>query len=154
MSQGFVLRPYRPEVDFEGMFTVTREIVALTPHEEARRELREYPNKELAAVVLETEGQIVGFCSATYPYWNRIGIMDYLVVAPAHRGKGLGKRLVRAVEAMIVVAGVRRICVQTISWNTDAVRFYERLGYTRLGSLPAYFDDEHEMVWLDRALER
>ena len=61
--------------------------------------------------------------------------------------------LVRAVEAMVMMAGMRRICVQTISWNTDGIRFYERLGYTLRGHLPGYFDDEHEMVWLDRSLE-
>jgi ribosomal protein S18 acetylase RimI-like enzyme len=153
MSDEFTIRPYRPEADFEGMFAVTREIVGLSPLEEARRELREYPAKEIAAVVLERAQKIVGFCSATYPYWNRICIMDYLVVAPEHRGKGLGERLVRAVEAMVMVTGMRRICVQTISWNTDGIRFYERLGYALRGSLPGYFDDEHEMVWLDRSLE-
>lgn len=149
------IRRYAPRRDFEGMFRVTREIVSLAPYREARKELAEYPRKTTAAFVATgPDGKIVGFCAASYPYWNRVAIIDYLVVAPAHRRQGAGARLVRRVERAAVALGARRICVQTISWNRDGIRFYRRLGYRERARLPGYFDDRHTMVWLDRPLTK
>ena len=34
----------------------------------------------------------------------------------------------------------------------NPLRFYERLGFRILARLPGYFDDEHDLLWLDRAL--
>ena len=147
------LRPYEPDRDFDAMFAIAREIVSVPPFEDARRELLAYPSKSMTALVaVEADGQVVGFCAASHPYWNAVAILDYLVVAQPCRRQGVGERLVRAAEQSLVAAEMRRMCVQTISWNVDAIRFYERLGFRTLARLPAYFDDEHDLVWLDRAL--
>jgi len=147
------IRAFRAESDFEGMFAITREIVGKPPYEAARRELAEYPGKHVVArVAASAGGEIVGFCAATFPYWNDVGIIDYLVVAPAHRCRGLGTALVRDVERELGALGARMVCVQTASWNVDGVRFYERLGYVVRTHMPGYFDDEHELIWLDRRL--
>jgi ribosomal protein S18 acetylase RimI-like enzyme len=47
---------------------------------------------------------------------------------------------------------MRRFCVQTASWNADAIRFYERQGFVLEARLPAYFGDGNDMVWLGRDL--
>jgi ribosomal protein S18 acetylase RimI-like enzyme len=146
-------RPYEPDQDFDSMFAITREIVGMPPFEEARRELLAYPSKSTTALVaVGAEGDAVGFCAASHPYWNAVAILDYLVVARPCRNQGIGARLVRATEQSLLSAEMRRVCVQTISWNEDAIRFYERLGFRTLARLPAYFNDEHDLVWLDRAL--
>ena len=127
------LRPYEPDQDFDAMFAITREIVSTPPFEEARRELLAYPAKSTTALVaVGTDGHVVGFCAASHPYWNAVAILDYLVVARPCRNQGLGARLVRATEQSLLSAEMRRVCVQTISWNVDAIRFYERLGFTVL----------------------
>lgn len=147
------LRPYEPDQDFDAMVAITREIVSLPPFEEARRELLAYPSKSTTALVaVGTDGEVVGFCAASHPYWNAVAILDCLVVARPCRNQGIGARLVRATEQSLLSAEMRRVCVQTISWNVDAIRFYERLGFRTLARLPAYFNDEHDLVWLDRAL--
>ena len=148
------LRRYEPDQDFDAMFAITREIVSTPPFEEARRELQAYPSKSTTALVaVGTDGQVVGFCAASHPYWNAVAILDYLVVAPPYRRQGVGGSLVRATERTLMSADMRRVCVQTISWNVDAIRFYERLGFQTRARLPAYFDDEHDLMWLDRALD-
>lgn len=152
------IRPFDRERDFEGMFAVTREIVSAPPYDLARLELLDYPAKGVVAHVAETEREgVIGFCAASHPYWNAVAILDYLVVAPAHRRKRIGATLVHEVEGGLRAAGMRRVCVQTISWNVDAIRFYERLGYEERARLPRYFDDRLddrlEMVWLDRQLD-
>jgi len=147
------IRAFRPESDFEGMFAITRAIVSAPPYEAARRELAEYPGKRVVArVAASAGGEIVGFCAATFPYWNDVGVIDYLVVAPGRRRRGLGTALVRDVEGALGTFRARRVCVQTAAWNLDAVRFYERLGYEVRARMPGYFDDEHELIWLDRRL--
>lgn len=147
------LRPYEPDQDFDAMFAITREIMSLPPFDEAHRELLAYPSKSTAAfVAVGTDGDVVGFCAASHPYWNAVAILDYLVVAPPCRNQGIGTRLVRATEQSLVSAQMRRVCVQTNSWNLDAIRFYERVGFQTLARLPGYFDDDHDLVWLDRVL--
>ena len=153
-SQRARIRVFDRTRDFEGMFAITREIVSTPPFEVARRELGEYPSKHVVAYVAETDHEgIVGFSAASYPYWNAVAVLDYLVVAPTHRRKRLGAWLVSEVENGLRAAGIRLICVQTISWNVEAIRFYERLGYEVRARLPRYFDDSHEMCWLDRVLD-
>ena len=148
------LRPYEPDRDFDAMFAITREVVGMAPYEEARRELQAYPSKSTTATVaVASDGQVVGFSTASHPYWNAVAILDYLAVAPSCRNQGIGESLVRASEQSLQAMGLRRLCVQTIAWNVDALRFYERLGFRMLARLPGYFDDEHDLIWLDRALE-
>jgi len=152
-SQGARIRVFDRACDFEGMFAITREIVSAPPFDVARRELDEYPSKHVVAYVGEKDpAGVIGFCAASYPYWNAVAILDYLVVALAQRRNRLGTRLVSRVEDDLRAAGMRLICVQTIAWNVEAIRFYERLGYVVRARLPRYFDDHHEMVWLDRTL--
>ncbi len=149
----YSLREYVPANDFEGMFSITREVVSLPPFETARRELSEYPGRDLVAKVAVTpEDTIVGFCAATYPYWDAIALIDYLVVAPDARGGGLGRRLVEAVESDLRSAGIRKAAVTTATWNKDAIRFYERQGYQQRGVFPEYNGPENDLVWLDRSL--
>jgi ribosomal protein S18 acetylase RimI-like enzyme len=151
----FTLRSYAPDADFELMFPLVREIVDRPPYEAARRELHAYPHKELVAhLAVSGIDDVIGFCSATYPYWNAVAIVDYLVVSTAWRRKGVGAALVRATEERLSAAQVRRVCVQTAKWNTAGIRFYEHLGFSATASMPGYFGDEEEltMVWLDKAL--
>lgn len=152
---GVLLRPYDPAADFERVFPIVREIVSGPPYEDARRELVQYPGKELVArVAVAGSGQPVGFCAATFPYWNAVAVVDYLVVAPEWRRRGIGADLAGAVESALRAARLRRVCVQTAAWNADGVRFYERMGYRRRAGLPGYFGDDEAltMVWLDKAL--
>jgi GNAT superfamily N-acetyltransferase len=53
-------------------------------------------------------------------------VVRAVFVAPGWHGRGLGAKLVRAVEAAIAAAGCRRILVPAA---LNAVGFYERLGY-------------------------
>ncbi len=144
------IRTFRAESDFEGMFAITREIVSTPPYDLARRELSEYPRKRVVARVAEdAAGAIVGFCAASFPYWNDVALIDYLVVAPERRRRGLGAELVRAVEREVAAVGARIVCVTTASWNLDAIRFYERVGFTVRARMPEYFGDRNDLVWLD-----
>lgn len=55
-----------------------------------------------------------------------------LVVDEAHRGRGIGARLVAAVEAWALSAGARRVVVRSNILRPRTHAFYERIGYERV----------------------
>jgi ribosomal protein S18 acetylase RimI-like enzyme len=147
------LRPYNQTDDFEGVFAFTREIISEPPYEDARQELASHPLKQtVAEVALTDSGEIIGFCTASYPYWNGVAIMDYLVIKPEWRNRGIGAELVAKVENGLRSAGIRIVTVQTVAWNEAGVRFYERQDYTRRVVFSNYFGESNHMVWLDHSL--
>jgi len=73
-----------------------------------------------------TEGKIVGIVGLE-PF-SGTGLLRSLTVDPAHRGCGLGKRLVRHAEQMASEMNMRELYLLTDS----AQEFFENLGYTRV----------------------
>lgn len=59
--------------------------------------------------------------------------LTYLAVSPARRGRGVGRELVRAFSAAMHDAGHTRFELSVDRDNPDAGRFYERLGFARVG---------------------
>jgi GNAT superfamily N-acetyltransferase len=61
-----------------------------------------------------------------------------LVVDAAHRGKGVGRELVRAVERWARGRGLEQIAVRSATQRAEAHPFYERLGYVCVKTQRAY----------------
>jgi len=59
--------------------------------------------------------------------------LTVLVVAPSARGRGVGRRLVEAIEAWARSKGCARIAVTTALHRAEAHAFYERIGYEHTG---------------------
>jgi GNAT superfamily N-acetyltransferase len=60
-----------------------------------------------------------------------------MLVGRAHRGRGIGTRLLRAAEDAAREIGRTLLTLDTFTGG-DAERFYERLGWTRVGVVPKY----------------
>jgi GNAT superfamily N-acetyltransferase len=67
--------------------------------------------------------------------WNWLHIHN-VWVAEEERGKGLGRRLMLAIEAAAAERGCRHAHLDTFSYQ--ARPFYERLGYRLFGELESY----------------
>jgi GNAT superfamily N-acetyltransferase len=67
--------------------------------------------------------------------WNWLHIHN-VWVAEEERGKGLGRRLMLAIEAAAAARGCRHAHLDTFSYQ--ARPFYERLGYRLFGELESY----------------
>jgi ribosomal protein S18 acetylase RimI-like enzyme len=100
------------------------------------------------ALIAEAESGPVGYAlvhmrgpEETWATGERIAELETLTVLPAHRGRGLGRALVEQVYRELERIGVGQLGVSVITSNTDAVRFYERLGLlpflvTYIGPVP------------------
>ena len=70
--------------------------------------------------------------------------------APTHRRHGVGRLLVDEVAAWARLRGARTLLLMVTSLNEPAMRFYERLGFTRTGRTGPYPNDpaviEYEMA--------
>ena len=70
--------------------------------------------------------------------------------APSHRRQGVGRLLVDEVAAWARLRGAQTLQLMVTSVNEPAMRFYERLGFTRTGRTEPYPNDpaviEYEMA--------
>ena len=82
----------------------------------------------------QERGEWVGGCLG-YVWANYLHV-QWLWVATSLRGRGFGKRLLRAAETMAVENGAARATLDT--FNPAAKAFYLRQGYEVFGTLPDY----------------
>jgi GNAT superfamily N-acetyltransferase len=59
-----------------------------------------------------------------------------LSIEPARQGRGCGRRLIDAVEAMCRARGCRYIDIRIVNLREELPAFYRRLGYLETGTLP------------------
>lgn len=84
------------------------------------------------ALVAERDGAVAGVAIwfRTFSTWEGVAGMhlEDLYVRPAHRGGGLGARLLAALARICDERGWARLEWNVLDWNAPAIGFYERLG--------------------------
>ncbi len=87
---------------------------------------------DLFMVGVGSEGSSAGRIIATVMggYEGHRGWINYLAVAPSHRGRGYGRMIMEAVEKEIGEKGCPKINLQVRTSNLEVTRFYEHLGYS------------------------
>ena len=89
------------------------------------------PAEPMHAIVAEVDGQLVGLahhvfhCSTSR--LHDVCYLQDLFTAPAHRGRGIGRRLIEAVYGAARRAGSTRVYWQTKSDNTAGRALYDKL---------------------------
>jgi ribosomal protein S18 acetylase RimI-like enzyme len=96
------------------------------PRKDIARKLAVQP--ELFLVGVEN-GSIVATVMAGYE--GHRGWVNYLAVAPAFRGRGLGRALMEHVEQLLMERGCPKVSLLVRAENPDAVEFYRRVGYSQ-----------------------
>ncbi|MBI1373005.1 MAG: GNAT family acetyltransferase [Phycisphaera sp.] len=72
-------------------------------------------------------GTLVGSVMAGYD--GHRGWINYLGVDPDHRGNGYGRALMTEAERLLRAAGCPKINLQVRTGNTDAIAFYNAIGF-------------------------
>jgi GNAT superfamily N-acetyltransferase len=83
--------------------------------------------------VLRVDGEAAGMANALITVSTALGkrvvLLEDVIVSRAHRGGGLGRRLVEHVCAWARDQGMGRVTLLADRDNTPALAFYERLGF-------------------------
>ncbi|WP_188758335.1 GNAT family N-acetyltransferase [Edaphobacter acidisoli] len=96
------------------------------------------------AVVAETaEKEMAGFVIAHLGQRDgvRRGYLVTLDVLPQYRRGGLGARLIGEMEQRMLARGAQWMDLHVFTGNDGAVRFYEQLGYERVGREERFYGD-------------
>lgn len=94
--------------------------------------------EEAEILVAEEAGQVLGFAvvqarpTPPFPFFHPQTFADFVdvAVAPAHRGKGIGKALIAAVGDWAKERGLAYVELTVLAQNQRAIRLYEELGFT------------------------
>jgi ribosomal-protein-alanine N-acetyltransferase len=101
----------------------------------AMRSFAETPGA--VTLLAETEGELAGFCVAQLEQCT--GYVVTLDVAPAWRRRGLARRLMAKVESELHAAGAVEMHLHVFTGNAAAIRFYEAIGYARVGETDNFY---------------
>jgi len=94
---------------------------------EVEKKLRRDPDLFLVA---EAEGEIVGTVIGGFD--GRRGMIYHLAVHHEYRGLGVGGHLMDEVERRLKAKGCRKCYLMVTTDNAEAMRFYERRGWSRM----------------------
>ncbi|MEL6196412.1 MAG: GNAT family N-acetyltransferase [Pseudomonadota bacterium] len=95
------------------------------------------------------DGRPVG-CGGVAPL-DGYAELKRIYVADALRGRGVGARIVAALEDRARAAGFRLMCLETGLASPDALALYEKLGYRHRGAFGSYVENGSS-VFMERAL--
>jgi GNAT superfamily N-acetyltransferase len=88
-----------------------------------------------SVVVGELNGEIIAFVAGRIrtlpPYFGSatVGAISEVFVSDAHRGGGIGRRLLAFALEWFRAQQITRVELQVVAGNPDGIRFYQQLGW-------------------------
>jgi GNAT superfamily N-acetyltransferase len=108
-----------------------------------------------ARVLVDAEDRPIAYaCFGQTPMTDATFDLYWLITAEEHRGQGLGRTLMAAVEDELRGRGARTLRVETSSLEGQggARRFYLRAGYDEVGRIRDFYRPGDDLVTLARRL--
>jgi len=124
----------------------------LTPAWDAARIAWHIRNPDSVVLAARAGSAIVGF--AIMRYGDDTAHLNLLAVAPAHRRRGIGRRLVAWLEDTALTAGTFTIALELRAGNAGARAFYAALGYRELVRVPGYYQGRECAIRMVRDVAR
>jgi len=134
--------------DLERLLAFEQSIIeAERPYDETIRtgtEVHYYDLKALIAspdaevLVAEIDSKIIGSgyaqikAAESYVQHGTHSYLGFMYVIPEHRGKGVNKKIVEALEVWSLARGVSEMRLEVYADNPAAIRAYEKSGYRAL----------------------
>jgi putative acetyltransferase len=92
------------------------------------------------------DGEAVG-CGALRPMDDDTVEIKRMYVRPAARGKGISRKIVRALESYAQDFAYRKIRLGTGNRQPEAMRLYAASGYNRVVCAEPYLEDDHSVCF-------
>lgn len=80
------------------------------------------------------------------------GHLTTLGVAPEHRRRGLGIRLLQHLEKMLRAKDISTIVLEVRVGNTEAIEMYHKAGYSTVNRLERYYTDGEDGFMMVRSI--
>ncbi|HXY75923.1 MAG TPA: GNAT family N-acetyltransferase [Steroidobacteraceae bacterium] len=106
--------------------------------------------RDSESVVLLARGVAGTAGFAIMRYADDSAHLNLLAVAPAHRRRGIGRRLVMWLEETALTAGTFTIGLELRAGNAAARAFYAALGYREVGSVVGYYQGRESAIRMER----
>jgi GNAT superfamily N-acetyltransferase len=106
-----------------------------------------YDREPVTVLARDGEGEVVGGLLGL-TYWNWLFI-DWLWLAPEHRGRGVGSQLLEHAEAIARGRGATHAYTDTFSFQAPG--FWSRHGYVEFGRLEG-MPPGHARLWFRKEL--
>jgi GNAT superfamily N-acetyltransferase len=103
-------------------------------------------------LVLECAGRPVG-CVGLQALDRTTGELKRMYIAPEARRRGLGRRLLSAVEELAATLGYATVRLETGTRQPEAVALYARAGWTRIAPY-GYWRESAESICFEKHLPR
>lgn len=149
------IRPAAPE-DFDELWRIDQQCfepgISYT-----RRELSWYMNLRGAFTIAgetrrgKAKWKIAGFAVGQQPR-RGLGHVVTIDVLPDARRTGLGTRLMQEIESRLKADGCETIFLETAVDNLPAIRFYKRLGYSVIKTIPRYYLGKIDALMMSKEL--
>ena len=109
-------------------------------------------------LVWEENGEVLGYAYGSAPF-ERAAFSwcaeSSIYLRADHRGRGIGKKLQLALEALLQMQGYQLLYALVTTDNPASVAFHEALGFTRLAVFPDCgwkLGNWHGLLWLEKRL--
>jgi len=122
----------------------------LTPTWGAARIGRHVRHPDSVVLTARTALELAGF--AIMRYGDDAAHLNLLAVAPAHRRRGIARRLVQWLEETALTAGTFVVELELRAGNEAACAFYRTLGYRELGRIEGYYQGVESALRMARDL--
>lgn len=93
------------------------------------------PSDRLVSIVADYNGAVVGYLNGRIrqphsAYLGKRAEIENMCVAAAFRGRGIGTQLIDEFKVWAYSKGAERLIVEAFSGNDQALRFYEKNGFS------------------------
>ncbi len=125
------IRPYE-QGDESGVIELWRKCNLVRPQNDPKKDIERKLKVNPELFLVGVEGNKV-IAAAMGGYDGHRGWVYYLGVEPEYRHKGVGRKMMQALEEKLLAMGCPKLNLQVYNDNTGAVRFYEHIGYKNDG---------------------